>query len=57
MKNHSQLAKEYNGEFIAIYNKEIMAHNVDGQIVKTEARRKLGNKKFPGSVTNFAETP
>lgn len=40
--HHSELLERYRNEWIAIYNKQVVAHGVSGAAVEQEAERKTG---------------
>lgn len=45
--HHSQLLARYGDEWIAVYNKQVIAHSPSGEKVEKLARQKLGDEKFP----------
>lgn len=55
--HHSELLQRYREQWIAVYNKQVVAHGDSLSRVKEEARQKTGRKHIPvyfvDSVSNI----
>jgi hypothetical protein len=52
--HHSELLKKYREQWVAIYNREVVAHGVSIAQIKEEARRKTGRQHIP---VYFVDSP
>ena len=46
-EHHSDLLERYRDQWIAVYNKKVIAHGESGEHVEREAKKKAGNNSFP----------
>lgn len=44
-EHHSQLLNDYRDEWVAVYNRNVVAHGTSLEIVEREAERKTGKEK------------
>lgn len=45
--HHTELLAQYQDEWVAIYDKQVIAHGSSGAKVEKLAKKKLGKKHFP----------
>lgn len=43
-EHHTELLKKYRNEWVAIYNKRVIAHGLSGEKVENQAKAKVGDK-------------
>lgn len=45
--HHTELLARYQDEWVAIFEKQVVAHGPNGERVERLAKKKLGDKPFP----------